>query len=195
MKQAKVKSIAVGGLPNTKPMQAVGGVKGGELTTWENLYRSVYQDAFYLWQTLNMSDPDYVWMDETFLNHREYIGYTATAGVNVRDVVQQNHVDDGLVAQFVREDADCRLFYTKGMIVDVGNVWRKAADVAWQGGKCVNGGLSKDGALKTQRKEKQMASAEAHPSVGLRTKILNVQQETVEKNAAWRSVHGQPALE
>ncbi|KAF2441986.1 hypothetical protein P171DRAFT_474505 [Karstenula rhodostoma CBS 690.94] len=126
MKQAKVKSIAVGGLPNTKPMQAVGGVKGGELVTWDNLYREVYEDAFYLWQAFNQSDPDYVWMDETFLNHREYIGYTATAGVNIRDVVQKDHVEDGLAAQFVREEADCRLFYTKDMIVDVEKVWNKA---------------------------------------------------------------------
>lgn len=194
MKQSKVKSIAIGGLPNTKPMQAVGGVKGGELSTWDNLYQTVYQDAFYLWQTINMSDPDYVWMSNTFLNHREYIGYTATAGVNIRDVVQQDHIEDGLAAQFVREEADCRLFYTKDMIVDVENVWKKVVDVAWGGGECVNGGLSKAGVLKTQGAGKKTARTQANPSEVLKTKLLDIQEEIVEKSAAWLSLHGQPAL-
>ncbi|KAL5409321.1 hypothetical protein PMIN03_006003 [Paraphaeosphaeria minitans] len=195
MKQAKVKSIALGGLPNRKPMQAVGGVKGGELATWDTLYQRVYQDAFYLWQTINMSDPDYVWMDNAFLGHREYIGYTATAGVNIRDVVQQDHINDGLAAQFVREQADCRLFYTKDMIADVENVWKKAVDVAWKGGNCVNGGLSKINALKTQSAAKKTAEPRANPSKILETKTLGVQEETVEKSVAWLSLHGQPALE
>lgn len=194
MKQAGVKSIAVGGLPNTKPMQAVGGVKGGELSTWDALYQDVYQDAFYLWQTGNMSDPDYVWMKQTFLDHHEYIAYTATAGVNLRDVVQKEHLGDGLAAQFVREEANCRLFYTREMIVDVENVWGKAVDVAWKGGKCVNGDLSKRSAFKFESGETSTAKPRGDRSKVLETKILDVKVETVEKNAAWLSLHGQPAL-
>ncbi|KAJ4345925.1 uncharacterized protein N0V89_012061 [Didymosphaeria variabile] len=175
--------------------QAVGGVKGGELSTWADLYTEVYQDAFYLWQRINMSDPDYANQKRTFLDHREYIGYTATAGANIRDVIQKDHIDDGLAAQFVREDADCRLFYTKDMIVDVENVWKKAVDVTWEGGKCVNGGLSKRDASNDKRERRKTASAGAKPSVGLKTKRVNVEEETVEKNAAWRIVHGRKAFE
>ncbi|KAF1969056.1 hypothetical protein BU23DRAFT_248765 [Bimuria novae-zelandiae CBS 107.79] len=193
--QAGVKAIAVGGLPNEKPMQAVGGVKGGELSTWADLYTAVYQDAFYLWQRYNMSDPDYQYIKDTWLDHREYIGYTPTAGVNLRDVIQEDHIDDGLAAQFVREDADCRLFYTKDMILDVSNVWKKAVDVTWEGGECVVGGLSKRDAVKDKGEGQKVVKTRANPSVGLKTKRVVVQEETVEKNAAWRIVHGQKAFE
>ncbi|KAJ4294124.1 hypothetical protein N0V90_007814 [Kalmusia sp. IMI 367209] len=192
--QGHVKSIAVGGRPTTEPMQAVGGIKGGQLSTWSDLYTTVYQDAFYLWQN-NMSDPDYDFMKKTFLNHREYIGYTATAGVNLRDVIQEDHIDDGLAAQFVHEDADCRLFYTKDMIVDVTNTWKKAAYVAWQGGKCVVGGLSKRNVLNSKRGKSPVVSTGAKPSVGLKTKRVVVEEETVTKDAAWLSVHGRKAFE
>ena len=192
--QGKVKSIAVGGLPNKQSMQAVGGVKGGQVSTWSDLYSKVYQDAFYLWQTQDMNDPDYVFIDKTWLSHREYIGYTATAGVNLRDVIQKNHVEDGLAAQFVREDADCRLFYTKDMIKDVTNVWAKAANVAWNGGQCVAGGLSKrDTSHREEGRGKHKPSDKRSGS--LKTKRLIVKEETVEKDAAWRLVHGQKAFE
>lgn len=192
--QGKVKSIAVGGLPNKEPMQAVGGVKGGQLSTWNDLYSEVYQDAFYLWQTQDMNDPDYVFIDNTWLDHREYYGYTATAGVNLRDVIQEDHIQDGLAAQFVKEDADCRLFYTKEMIKDVTNVWKKAVDVAWDGGKCIVGGLSKrDSYRRDGYKREDILSNKT--SISLETKTLVVEEETVEKNAAWRLVHGRKAFE
>lgn len=194
MKQAKVKSIAVGGLPTTKPMQAVGGVKGGQLSTWNDLYTEVYQDSFYLWKQ-NMNDPDYAYMKRTFLDHREYYGYTATAGVNVRDVIQEDHIDDGVAAQFIREDAECRLFYTKEMVQDVEAVWKKAVDVAWNGGKCVVGGLSKRAEKKTKRGRPAKRTGANKPSVGLKTKRVDVEEETVERNAAWRIVHGRKAFE
>ena len=193
--QAGVKSVVVGGLPTTKPMQAVGGIKGGQLSTWADLYTEVYQDSFYLWQNINQSDPDYNYMKSTFLDHREYIGYTATAGVNIRDVIQQDHIEDGLAAQFVREDADCRLFYTKEMVKDVANVWKKVVGVAWEGDKCVVGGLSEKMAVRKKRKEWRRKGVGAQHSVVINTKRVVVQEETVEKNTAWHNVHGRKALE
>lgn len=39
------------------------------------------------------------------------------------------------------EEADCRLYYTPEMTVDITALWKAAADVQWgQGGKCVAGG-------------------------------------------------------
>jgi hypothetical protein len=192
--QGHVKSIAVGGLPNTKPMQAVGGIKGGELSTWADLYTKVYQDVFYMWQTQDMDDPDYEYIKSTWLDHREYIGYTATAGVNLRDVIQEDHVKDGLAAQFVREDADCRLFYTKEMIKDVTSVWKKVVNTAWRGDKCVHGGLAgRDTSSEKLRNKAEHRGTKR--SEGLKTKKVVYQEETVEKNAAWRIVHGRKAFE
>ena len=192
--QGHVKSIAVGGLPNTKPMQAVGGIKGGELSTWADLYTKVYQDVFYMWQTQDMNDPDYVYLKDTWLDHREYIGYTATAGVNIRDVIQEGHVKDGKAAQFVREDADCRLFYTKDMIKDVTSVWKKAVGVTWEGDKCIQGGFAKRD-IYSKRREKGIVKKKSTKMAKRKTKKVVVQEETVEKDAAWRIVHGRKAFE
>lgn len=192
--QGQVKSIAVGGLPNTKPMQAVGGIKGGELSTWADLYTKVYQDVFYMWQTQDMDDPDYEYIKSTWLDHREYIGYTATAGVNLRDVIQEDHVKDGVAAQFVKEDADCRLFYTKEMIKDVTSVWKKVVNTAWRGDKCVHGVLAgRD--TSSERLGDKAEHRGTKRSEGLKTKKVVFQEETVEKNAAWRIVHGRKAFE
>lgn len=43
--------------------------------------------------------------------------------------------------EYVREEADCRLYWTKAMISDVREVWKAAAHAKWNGGKCVAGGF------------------------------------------------------
>nr|GFD20163.1 hypothetical protein [Tanacetum cinerariifolium] len=61
-------------------------------------------------------------------------------GVNVRDGLSQNDTA-GIALQFVYEEADCRLYYTPEMTVDIAAVWKAAADAQWgQSGKCVAGG-------------------------------------------------------
>ncbi len=66
-----------------------------------------------------------------------------TPNVNVRDAIRQG---DGsqTPTQFVYETADCRLFYTAEMTVDVTAKWKATADAAWgqrrgsgKGGGCV----------------------------------------------------------
>lgn len=45
-------------------------------------------------------------------------------------------------AQFIYEEADCRIFYTPEMVVDVTAMWQAAADVAWGGKACVAGAIT-----------------------------------------------------
>lgn len=66
------------------------------------------------------------------------IVYSSTAGLNLWDVILPYHVEVGLPAQSVVENADCRLFYTR---YDFGcyehmERWHHSSFPRWT---CVNG--------------------------------------------------------
>ncbi|KAJ4378735.1 hypothetical protein N0V86_005606 [Didymella sp. IMI 355093] len=134
-KQAGVKTIAMGGRSNKDAIQAVGGVKG------VNNYQFGYiQQAAQYSMRWNPAMKDTILAG--FNNDMPY--YRAAGGVspgvNVRDGLPQNDTT-GIALQFVYEEADCRLYYTPEMTVDITAVWKAAADAQWgQGGKCVAGG-------------------------------------------------------
>lgn len=66
----------------------------------------------------------------------------STAGsVNVRDQILRSNTDDGLPAQFVVEHADCRLYCTASMITDITEIWKAAANAAFNNAECANGGI------------------------------------------------------
>jgi hypothetical protein len=127
--QAGVKTIAMGGRSNKNPIQAVGGVKG------VNNYQMgfIQQNAQYAVrfdQSLNTSilRSDY-YSDIVFSR-------AAASAVNVRDGLRQND-ESGVALQFIYEEADCRLYYTPEMTVDITALWSAAADAQWGTGKCV----------------------------------------------------------
>ncbi|KAK3190935.1 hypothetical protein K4F52_002883 [Lecanicillium sp. MT-2017a] len=69
---------------------------------------------------------------------------------NIRNAYSQKDVD-GLPLHFKYEAANCRLFYTRNMAVDVTESWRQAAKVAFQNGTCVSGStVNSDGTMGTQ---------------------------------------------
>ena len=133
---AKVKSVMVGGRPNTEIVQAVGGVKGAQVLGFDDIsYYSQFSAQF-------TEDPE-ILADLSVLDDYAVQRSVAT-GVNFRDQILPGNVNDGLPAQFVYEAADCRLFYTPEHINDASAIWKSAANAAWKGGKCVSGaGLSK----------------------------------------------------
>jgi hypothetical protein len=135
-KQAGVKTIAMGGRSNKKAIQAVGGVKG--VNNYQYGYiQSMAQNAVRLDPELKSSvlETDY-FADLPY--NRAASG--ASPGVNVRDGLSQNDTS-GAALQFVYEEADCRLYYTPEMTVDITTLWKAAADAQWKNsGKCVAGG-------------------------------------------------------
>ncbi|KAK0100490.1 hypothetical protein ONS95_008438 [Cadophora gregata] len=132
--QAGVKSIAMGGRPQPGPIQGVGGIKGAQILAWSD----IFQYANSALRTASAAQA-------AILNRlTSYpINRASSSGVNVRDNILPGNLDDGLPAQFVREEADCRLFYTLDMVNDVTALWKAAANAAFNGGKCVAGGISK----------------------------------------------------
>jgi hypothetical protein len=135
--QAGVKTIAMGGRSNKNPIQAIGGVKG------------VNNYAFgYIQQTVQYAvkfDPS---LDTSILKEDYYsdIVYARAVGgggaVNTRDGLRANDTS-GIALQFQYEEADCRLYYTPEMTVDITALWKSAADAQWgTSGKCVAGSNS-----------------------------------------------------
>jgi hypothetical protein len=125
--QAGVKTIAMGGRSNKSPIQAIGGVKG--VNNFQMGYiQSAAQYAIRYDGSLNSSilREDY-YSDIVFSRATGY-------SVNVRDGLRQNDTS-GVALQFIYEEADCRLYYTPEMTVDITSLWRAAADAQWGGSK------------------------------------------------------------
>lgn len=131
--QIGVKTIAMGGRSNKDPIQAVGGVKGVNNYGF-SFIQNAAQMAIKYDQTLNSSilRQDY-YNDLPFSRGTSY-------GVNNRDGLRRNDTS-GISLQFTYEKADCRLYYTPEMTVDITAVWQAAADAQWgDSGKCVSSG-------------------------------------------------------
>ncbi|KAF2640525.1 peptidase S41 family protein [Massarina eburnea CBS 473.64] len=135
--QAGVKTIALGGRSNKQQIQAIGGVKGVNNYGWGYITQSAGLARRFaspeLQAKINGSSVDKLYNDQTILSR------STSVGVNVRDGVRRNDTS-GTALQFIYEEANCRLYYTPEMTVDVTAVWEAAADAQWgTNGKCVGG--------------------------------------------------------
>lgn len=125
----------MGGRSNKNAIQAIGGVKG------VNNYQFGYiQQAAQYAIRYNPAVNDTI-LKTDYTNDLPF--YRAAGGVspgvNVRDGLALNDTT-GIALQFAYEEANCRLYYTPEMTVDISALWKAAADVQWgQGGKCVAG--------------------------------------------------------
>lgn len=133
--QAGVKSVAVGGRPSTAPMQGVGGVKGAQLLSSEAIadYGQIISEITTN-ATAKKQMSRYAYL---------YPKFRVNLQVNSRDQILREHIDDGLPAQFITENADCRLFLTEAMVTDISEIWKATARAAFRGDKCVQGGIER----------------------------------------------------
>ncbi|EOA88596.1 hypothetical protein ACJQWK_02107 [Exserohilum turcicum] len=129
---AGVKTIAMGGRSNKNPIQAIGGTKGVNNYQFAFIQQSA-QYALRYDPSLNSSILREDYYDDIVFTR------SAGSGVNSRDGLRVND-DSGIALQFIYEEADCRLYYTPEMTVDITALWRAAADARWGKGKCVSGG-------------------------------------------------------
>ena len=133
--QGGVKSVAFGGRPQPGPIDGVGGVKGSQTLSYNSVQK--YAQWVRKWAT---TDEQRAALDRyTSLPLQR----STAASLNTRDQILRPNLADGIPAQFVREEADCRLFWTEAMIKDVSAVWKATADAAFNGGKCAHGGISR----------------------------------------------------
>lgn len=135
--QGGVKYVALGGRPNTNITQAVGGVKGTNDLPYDALF--YYAEQVFLTPQLN----SVAYYNTTILgNYTDLPLLRSTAAVvNARDGLRQGDETETPL-QFVYEPADCRIFYTPEMTIDISASWRAVADSAFRGiNHCVAGAL------------------------------------------------------
>ncbi|OAL55405.1 hypothetical protein IQ07DRAFT_166454 [Pyrenochaeta sp. DS3sAY3a] len=132
-KQAGVKTIAMGGRSNKNKIQAIGGVKG--VNNYQFGYiQQLAQYAVRFDPSLNTSV-----LRTDFYSDLPFNRAAGSPGVNTRDGIAKDDTS-GVALQFVYEEADCRLYYTPEMTVDITALWKAAADARWgSNGKCVSG--------------------------------------------------------
>ncbi|KAF2021129.1 peptidase S41 family protein [Aaosphaeria arxii CBS 175.79] len=158
VQQSGVKTIAIGGRPETGPMQAVGGTKG-----------SLVLQSAYLTQMSAVLVANFAssrskateWVE--FLPNPFAINF-ASAAVNFQDNIRKGLEGDGIPTQFLNDTSSCRLFYQPNDYFNVTNVWQRAAEIGFgkdgklDGDKCVQGSVTSE--------EQQKGKGEGNPATG-----------------------------
>ena len=152
--QAGIKTIAMGGRSNKDIIQAVGGVKGTNdypIDYIQELVADVY-DFSTAQEQADYNNTELALYDDATPFYRSGIG--TSRNVNFRDGIRQGDTSaDQLPLQFVYETADCRIFYTKEMVIDVTAIWKAAADSTWLGtNRCVVGSVAVNSTTTTTKK-------------------------------------------
>ncbi|EFX03689.1 peptidase s41 family protein [Grosmannia clavigera kw1407] len=143
--QAGVRSVAFGGRPIEGPIQGVGGIKGSQTLSYSDIHSEV-QSAI-----SNTEDAEQLAALQRYTETP--IKRSSAAALNTRDQILRDNLEDGLPAQYVVEEADCRLYWTEEMITDVTAVWKGAANAAFNGGKCAAGSIPQSKKKRTSRIE------------------------------------------
>jgi hypothetical protein len=140
-----VKSVAFGGRPQPGKIDGVGGVKGSQTLSYASL-------KYYVDRAM-----DWAFTDAQRAALAKYttlpIERSTAGALNTRDQILRYNLADGIPAQFVRQEADCRLFWTEPMLTDETAVWKAAAGAAFNGDKCVAGGISRRDTVDAEAKE------------------------------------------
>ncbi|KAJ4286656.1 hypothetical protein N0V90_012908 [Kalmusia sp. IMI 367209] len=151
--RAGVKYISLGGRAKEGLTQAIGGVKGTNNNPWTYIQYLAQLAITNLTATpeeaaqLNGTELGDYWDNVVF--ERQAPG--TSVNVNFRDGIRDGDESETPL-QFVYEDADCRILYTKAMTVDVTAIWKAVADSAF-GDKshCVAGSLEGSSSKRVKR--------------------------------------------
>lgn len=128
--QNNIKTVAVGGRPQTGPMQSVGGVEGAQVFELEDIAQAT-SAAFFLAtpeQQAQLNDTELGILAEAYVLDRAATPGAAGA-VNGKNAF--SHTDAQTPLQFLNQPANCRFFYTKDMIYGPEAVWKRAADASF----------------------------------------------------------------
>lgn len=131
---AGVKTVVVGGLPQTGPMQTASGTRGAQLYTAQNI-----DDAIAVAENFNATTAN-------LLPDRNEDVFITFLGVSIRDQIRKEQED--VPVQFVYDAADCRIFYTFETWNNYSQLWTYAVNAASDSKLCVTGstGFSSTGA-------------------------------------------------
>lgn len=156
VQQAGVRTLAVGGIPSSGPMQVVGGTKGSMVLPSDYL---IGTSSAIIAEFNDGVDDVRDW--RTFLPQQFGIA-VSSAGVNFQDTIRKGLEKDGVPTQFLNDTASCRIYYEPDMYLNVTTLWSKAAEVAF--GK--DGGMDEDKCVagSVTSKEEQTGQGPESPS-------------------------------
>lgn len=133
---ASVRSVVAGGVPQTGPMQAVSGTRGGNVVP-VGFLDSVITDIRSISNMRGFNDLlESEGLDEADVDALPDSIYEAPwairgSGLNLLDIVRpESDESPGVSYQFAYEAAHCRLFYTAPMMRDITELWRVVAAYA-----------------------------------------------------------------
>lgn len=142
--QGSVRTIAIGGRPQTGPMQGVGGTKGAQVFNWDEIQVRM-QAVYFLGSPEQQAQWDKEDLGKTafasqIFKRSAYQNSRIAGGVNLKDNLREFD-DSQIPLEFIYEAADCRMFFTAPMITDVTLVWKGVVDRMFNGqvDKCVEG--------------------------------------------------------
>lgn len=135
---AGVQTIAMGGRQNDDMIQAVGGTKGTNNFSWDYI-QSIVEAVYNYSSPAQQTSYDGTSL-ATYNSNLPFARAVGSPNINARDGIRKNDTTNTPL-QFRYEDADCRLYYTPEMTIDVTAIWRAAVDVKWGEDDCVAGSL------------------------------------------------------
>ena len=135
--QAGVKSLVMGGVPITGPMQAVSGTRGQQEYEFSEI-DAIAKQARNFATSLNINPYDNT--TENLLPAAPIVRYSQAKiegnNLNTKNLVRYN---SSVATQVTYQAADCRLWYTPPMVIDYSQIWIAAAQAMWSGS---NGGMN-----------------------------------------------------
>jgi hypothetical protein len=127
--QAGVKTVAFGGRPgNDGLMQAVGQVKGAQVWNMLFLYSDIMIASGYA--TPEMSTKFANDATSKFVSPLPFTRSQYKGSVNYKDGLREGDAAETPL-QFYYEPADCRMYYTAEMTLDVTTIWKAASESKW----------------------------------------------------------------
>ncbi|KAM0323267.1 hypothetical protein ACHAQA_008858 [Verticillium albo-atrum] len=128
-----IQVVTLGGRPNERPMQAVGGTKGGPILTLD-WGKAIYPEiAAEERPPQGLATTPFSAVGPPLAGPPPEMTVVNSANVHLHDD------DDAAPLQFVYEAANCRLFYTWDTLTELQNLWEAVYDVKWDGASCVSG--------------------------------------------------------
>ncbi|KAK0747116.1 hypothetical protein B0T18DRAFT_369884 [Schizothecium vesticola] len=129
-----VRTVAVGGRPLNKPMQAVGRVRGGPAVSFQTWDSGVLGKKWEVPAGLELAKEGGAPLR------------MAGGGMTTFNLLNMRDPNDGGDAplQFTYTAADCRVWWTWEMGRGMERVWEKAGEVTWGGGRCVEGSTGRN---------------------------------------------------
>ncbi|KAL8377671.1 hypothetical protein RB595_008389 [Gaeumannomyces hyphopodioides] len=139
--EAGVRTVAFGGRPREAPMQAVGTSKGSNIRKSSHLAHLSKVFANYTEGTAPPADALVMPGTPPPL---QPLG-EGMGQINFRNSYNPGAPGDAPPTQFIYEAAHCRRFFRAEAVIDAAAMWQDAADVAWNGARCVNGSTVNSG--------------------------------------------------